>query len=981
VQPNLDTTPTNASNKNTAITLNETTDFKKETKHFLRKFNENLASFDKFDDYDEKTKAKLINKMIELFSSIELDLVKNAFMNSNECKKLMNLSKIILRTTIHNKDYKFPFIFFEQVLALLNKQDRKEITKLIIEQFENVRNKSKPEIIIGFHSLIFSHASMDSTEFCKIADAIDLHVDILDKIELSEVSKILEIHAKIFNLIALPSNNEYIDENYDKTIKKVLNIQKKILSLKHNLYEDDLLKLVIDQQKNILDFVNNSHESFDIMFKTIGMSNISNCASIEHIKRLVHKNELFDQILKESDIDTKNVVINLEKSVALKNDVIKHQNEIKKIIQENLKNPKLTLDQDMIESIFSNIIPDKNLITEIIDLQIKAINNITQDQIVDQVIYFAAENEEFNISGYVNELEQIEAIMKTHAYIFNSFKLKDIKNNIYNFSFNDLNVVIEKVMKIQKNIYNLTNFDEKDLLKLVTNQQESIFKLNEKMVQFFEDFPENADLKSILKYLVDHHSEIFNKITNLLSKLEDMSQFKEEDVIEIIAIILEYHQLILSFPKLIKNNKEFMENIFKHWRYLKDLNLDGITKEIKEDLIKQTLEMSNQILNDFESFVDEEIDKSDLIIEINKYTNNIAGELLENPDETSQIIKSILNVIIGLKDVESVGDFIKRIYKIIRHNRYARIFFWKILKILLDLALFLLAYFAYLSACFKNDWFGYFYFTYLYFILLVCLILSLNDFFIFYNTEFDNEVAKHYIEIVKASKTNFEIDRSKTYIELLKSLIFLPNEILFSISYIINKYSNIFEFCFWNFKNRNYKFVKFFSFALSLFLIVFSYFTASFSFYLILENCNQINICSIFVLFLLLCKLICEMFKFFYFSNFKTVNENETISSNFIRHIRHEEHLTAGCVLKENCNSFDLEHIVYCHSQLNSRPQIFHLDLKKIFCPDSFKNYMIGFYSLNENNLNFVKQKHQIEGIKKEKYRSNEIEAICFTRF
>ena len=125
--------------------------------------------------------------------------------------------------------------------------------------------------------------------------------------------------------------------------------------------------------------------------------------------------------------------------------------------------------------------------------------------------------------------------------------------------------------------------------------------------------------------------------------------------------------------------------------------------------------------------------------------------------------------------------------------------------------------------------------------------------------------------------------------------------------------------------------------------------------------------------------MICEIFKFFYFKNFKiVVNENKT---NFIRHIRHEEHLTSGCVLKENCNSFDLEHIVNCHFQLNSKPQISHLDLKKIFCYSSYKNYMIGFYLLNENGSNFVIQKHQIEGIKTEKNRSNEIEAIRFSRF
>jgi hypothetical protein len=69
--------------------------------------------------------------------------------------------------------------------------------------------------------------------------------------------------------------------------------------------------------------------------------------------------------------------------------------------------------------------------------------------------------------------------------------------------------------------------------------------------------------------------------------------------------------------------------------------------------------------------------KSDLILEINNYTGNLTGELLEHKDEISQISKSILNVLIGLnvKDVKSFGDFIKRIYEIIKHNRYIRIFF------------------------------------------------------------------------------------------------------------------------------------------------------------------------------------------------------------------------------------------------------------------------------------------------------------------
>jgi len=802
---------------------------------------------------------------------------------------IKNNAKIIDYIFIYLKDLNlknfknelFPFNFLKSSLEILSKENAKEITKMLHEQFQKLKDKKLNfetkyiENVFDFHTLIFSDLMTDTNI---ITEAIDLQINILKNITtISEnETKLIEI---LENIMAIHIR-QFFDAKKIVNIdvaKKVIEFQKIIHDLNYT-NDNELFKLIINQQKNILDFT---------------------------------------MTLNDSEIQT------------FKNYLMEHQNEIKRITQEKLRNLEFTFDEmiDFHSIIFCNIL-DKDLITEVIDLQIKAIQN-------------------------VNELENIESIMSTHVDIYKCLNLYDVKN----INFNNLNMVIEKVIDFQKNVCNLNNFDEKDLLKLVTNQQEDIFKFNEKMIEFSKDFPENADLNSILNYLVGHHTEIFNRVTMLITTLQNMTE--ENFIKEIINIILEYHQLILSFPKLIKNNKQLLRTIFEHWKDLKKLNLHDISKEINGEVIKLTLEMSDQILNDFESFVGEELSgiideqKSDLILEINKYTNNIGGELLENRDEISQVLKSILNVLIGLKDVKSVGDFIKRIYEIIRHNRYFRIFFWKILKILLDLALFLLAYFANLSTCFKNiDWFGYFYYTYLYFILLVCLILSLNDFFIFYNTEFDNEVAKNYIESFNA-KTNFKIDRSRTYIELLKSLVFLPNEILYSISYIINKYSNVFEFCLWNFKNRNYKCANYFTSAISLILILFSFTTASFSFYLILTNCNQINICSIFVLILLLCKLICEIFKFFYF----------------------------GCVLKENCNSFDLEHIVYCHFQLNSKPQISHLDLKKIFCYFSYKNYMVGFYLLNENGSNFVIQKHRIEGIKIEKHRSNEIEAIRFSRF
>jgi hypothetical protein len=1201
VYPRLDTTtaiPTstsNAANNNPTISLNETAiNTKKETEQFLIKFNEFLASFSKLDENDEKTKIEIIDKIIKLFSSVDLDKTKSTFMNGNERQKLFNLSITILKIIDNN----FPFEFFERILEVLEKENTKKITKLINEKFEKLKTNSNIETILSFHSLIFfAKNSIESTEFYKISDAIDLHINNLEKLEtIEELEKIMEIHAKIFHSLKLSSTTK----NCKEIINKVLYFQRKILGLKHNYREKKLLKLVIDQQKSILDFANNLKESS----KPIQMNKDSKCGclpsfsitSIEHKNRLIPKNESLEKSQMENDaelilndviehqieiIDQLNSTIatiseeenkkikklkdnhyelivlfpNLIKNnpkiidyifiylkdLNLKNfknelflfnflksslEILNKENakEIAKMLHEQfqkLKDKKLNFETKYIENIFdfhalifSDLMTDTNIITEAIDLQINILKNITtisenetklieiienimaihiqffdakkiinivrHIDIAKKVIEFqkiilnyANDNELFkliinqqkNILDFttnsqelfdqilndseiqeiqtfknylmehqneikkitqeklrnleftfdemidfhslifcnfldkdlitevidlqikaiqnVNELKDIESILASHVDIYNSLNLKDLKN-IKNFNFNNLNMVIEKVIDFQKNVCNLNNFDEKDLLKLVTNQQEDIFKFNEKMIEFSKDFPENADLHSILNYLVGHHTEIFNKVTMLITTLQNMTT-EENFVKEIIDIILEYHQLILSFPKLIKNNKELLKTIFEHWKDLKNLNLHDISKEINGEVIKLTLEMSDQILNDFESFLGEELSgiideqKSDLILEINNYTNNIGGELLENRDEITQVLKSILNVLIGLKDVKSVGDFIKRIYEIIRHNRYFRIFFLKILKILLDLALFLLAYFANLSACFKNiDWFGYFYYTFLYFILLVCLILSLNDFFIFYNTEFDNEVAKHYIESFK-TRTNFKIDRSKTYIDILKSLVFLPNEILYSISYIINKYSNVFEFCVWNFKNQNYKCANYFTFAISLILILFSFTTVSFSFYLILTNCNQINICSIFVLILLLCKMICEIFKFFYFKNFKiVVNENKT---NFIRHIRHEEHLTAGCVLKENCNSFDLEHIVYCHFQLNSKPQISHLDLKKVFCNSSYKNYMVGFYLLNENGSNFVIQKHQIEGIKIEKNRSNEIEAIRFSRF
>ena len=296
VYPRLDTTtaiPTSTSNaannnNNPTISLNETAiNTKKETEQFLIKFNEFLASFSKLDENDEKTKIEIIDKIIKLFSSVDLDKTKSTFMNGNERQKLFNLSITILKIIDNN----FPFEFFERILEVLEKENTKKITKLINEKFEKLKTNSNIETILSFHSLIFfAKNSIESTEFYKISDAIDLHINNLEKLEtIEELEKIMEIHAKIFHSLKLSSTTK----NCKEIINKVLYFQRKILGLKHNYREKKLLKLVIDQQKSILDFANNLKESS----KPIQMNKDSKCGclpsfsitSIEHKNRLIPK--------------------------------------------------------------------------------------------------------------------------------------------------------------------------------------------------------------------------------------------------------------------------------------------------------------------------------------------------------------------------------------------------------------------------------------------------------------------------------------------------------------------------------------------------------------------------------------------------------------------------------------------------------------------------------------------------------------------
>ena len=378
VYPRLDTTtaiPTSTSNaannnNNPTISLNETAiNTKKETEQFLNKFNEFLVSFSKLNDNDEKTKIEIIDKIIKLFSSVDLDKTKSTFMNGNERQKLFNLSITILKIIDNN----FPFEFFERILEVLEKENTKKITKLINEKFEKLKTNSNIETILSFHSLIFfAKNSIESTEFYKISDAIDLHINNLEKLEtIEELEKIMEIHAKIFHSLKLSSTTK----NCKEIINKVLYFQRKILGLKHNYREKKLLKLVIDQQKSILDFANNLKESS----KPIQMNKDSKCGclpsfsitSMEHKNRLIPKNESLEKSQMENDAEL------------ILNDVIEHQIEIIDQLnstiatiseEENKKIKKLKDNHYELIVLFPNLIKNNPKIIDYIFIYLKDLN-------------------------------------------------------------------------------------------------------------------------------------------------------------------------------------------------------------------------------------------------------------------------------------------------------------------------------------------------------------------------------------------------------------------------------------------------------------------------------------------------------------------------------------------------------------------------------------------------------------------------------
>lgn len=318
----------------------------------------------------------------------------------------------------------------------------------------------------------------------------------------------------------------------------------------------------------------------------------------------------------------------------------------------------------------------------------------------------------------------------------------------------------------------------------------------------------------------------------------------------------------------------------------------------------------------------------------------------------------------------------------LKNSRTLRIWLLKIVKILCHVALFLLGYFSHYSVCdqFRKDFFSYVHIIYVYAVLLFCSFKATNELFIFYNTSYEKDVV--FLINFEYIKRFTDTSRTETYLNFLGSCLLIPNELIYTAIYILTKYLRYFDFkeFLWS---KNYNTINLVKLFLDILILSISILISSFGLVNVYNYCSNyispLHICCIILLSL---KIVFKIFYYFRYQLYlpkeldKRIHEmqhnvvedfksseklmkdvtrikklnlftkNTGLQRGFMRFMRYFEHLTEGCILKENCTSFSLEHIAYAHNEL-CIPKNYIPDVKKCCFHKSFNRYLVGFYPVD----------------------------------
>lgn len=272
------------------------------------------------------------------------------------------------------------------------------------------------------------------------------------------------------------------------------------------------------------------------------------------------------------------------------------------------------------------------------------------------------------------------------------------------------------------------------------------------------------------------------------------------------------------------------------------------------------------------------------------------------------------------------------------NSRDFKILAFKIIKIIFNLGLFTMGIYSQSIECFTSDIFIIAHYIHVYGLLLSYSTNSIHDFFIYYNTNYEQE-AMYYLNFKYFEE---EQQRSENYFNSIVTFLMIPNETLYFIINLITKYVSIFSIreILWK---HNYHLINFTTEILKQLVYIYSIVIIILGIIYSKRNCSTISYFHIGCLILMLIKIAYSLFYYFHYQIVRPKGL-KNFSAQFTRFIRSDEIKTMGCVYNENCTSKNLEHIVLCHDKLII-PEVKYDFFRNLFLSEKDSKYLkIGFY-------------------------------------
>lgn len=308
-------------------------------------------------------------------------------------------------------------------------------------------------------------------------------------------------------------------------------------------------------------------------------------------------------------------------------------------------------------------------------------------------------------------------------------------------------------------------------------------------------------------------------------------------------------------------------------------------------------------------------------------------------------------------------------------TRSFRIALIKLIKSLLHSLLYLIASLAYSNTCIADYAFSVVYMIYINLILLGYSLYYQDQLIRYYNShpEYEKSI-KFFTKMSYLQNSNADSDRVSSYFKnffkLFTSFLLIPNEIIYSLSYLVNfvlKKSTLISNFFIGHLGLNVMKNLIILIEILINLASISISIVFINFYN--SNCNTSVLYSqIFCLIFLMVKFLIKVAKFIYYNLMITKLEisirsclDKNLNEKLSNVVRGCKRSTSGCFSTQNCESIDLDHIICCHNRVLVKPkdkedtsddklkdEIVEI-IDKSCCPKP--TYLVGFYPIKSSQL------------------------------